>query len=62
MEFNKKHMGLLDYDDAKAQLGKLFYTNLTSICNDVHHHDQPNWKRPCLRVWVSSPKVSDSPT
>jgi hypothetical protein len=45
IEFNKKHMGLLDYDDAKAQLGKLFYTNLTSVCNDVHHHDQPDWKK-----------------
>jgi hypothetical protein len=26
-------------------LGKLFYTNLTSVCNDVHHHDQPDWKK-----------------
>jgi hypothetical protein len=45
IEFNKKHMGLIDYDDAKAQLGELFYTNLTSVCNDVHHRNQPAWKK-----------------
>jgi hypothetical protein len=45
LEFNKKYMGLEDYDDTKAQLGELFYNNLTSVCNDVHHRDQPDWKK-----------------
>ncbi len=38
-------MGLEDYDNTKAQLGELFYNNLTSVCNDVHHRDQPDWKK-----------------
>jgi hypothetical protein len=35
VEFNKKYLGLSDYDTTAAALGESFYSHLTATCDDI---------------------------